>query len=238
MIGALRSLCLFVPANLLWMALSRRRIDPREKVAALLATLVALPLLLAVHLLAAELGWWNFNAEGGTLAGLPVDVWAGWAILWGPVPLLLAPHLRWFELAVIAFLFDLVFMPQLAPLLSLNPRTWLIGEAAAIVLCLLPVQIFARHTRDDTHIRWRVIVQALAFAGFIVAIPLLALSEYLARPIPPMALFALAPGLLGWAAAMEFASRGHGTPVPMDPPRTLVVTGAYAYVRNPMQLSM
>src|SRR5207344_1561015 len=33
-----------------------------------------------------------------------------------------------------------------------------------------------------------------------------------------------------------FATRGRGTPAPFDPPRLLVVRGAYRYVRNPMYI--
>lgn len=40
------------------------------------------------------------------------------------------------------------------------------------------------------------------------------------------------------AAVSELACRGGGTPYPFDPPGTLVTTGPYAYVANPMQLSM
>jgi protein-S-isoprenylcysteine O-methyltransferase Ste14 len=36
-----------------------------------------------------------------------------------------------------------------------------------------------------------------------------------------------------WCAA-DFVRKGHGTPAPLDPPRELVVTGLYHYVRNPM----
>ena len=32
----------------------------------------------------------------------------------------------------------------------------------------------------------------------------------------------------------DFARRGRGTPVPTDPPKELVVTGFYRYVRNPI----
>jgi hypothetical protein len=44
-------------------------------------------------------------------------------------------------------------------------------------------------------------------------------------------------GVVGLTAVQEFVTRGHGTPVPFDPPGRLVTTGVYAYVRNPMQLS-
>ena len=45
-------------------------------------------------------------------------------------------------------------------------------------------------------------------------------------------------GLMGASAVQEFAQRGGGTPIPFDPPRRLVTSGPYAYVANPMQLSM
>jgi protein-S-isoprenylcysteine O-methyltransferase Ste14 len=40
------------------------------------------------------------------------------------------------------------------------------------------------------------------------------------------------------ACIVEFARRGRGTLSPVDPPRHLVVSGLYQYVRNPMYLSV
>ena len=44
--------------------------------------------------------------------------------------------------------------------------------------------------------------------------------------------------LIGAAAmlwcAWDFTVKGRGTPAPIDPPRELVVSGLYRYVRNPM----
>src|SRR5690242_2104648 len=43
--------------------------------------------------------------------------------------------------------------------------------------------------------------------------------------------------LAGWCA-LAFAIRGLGTPAPFDPPRRLVVSGLYRFVRNPMYVGM
>jgi protein-S-isoprenylcysteine O-methyltransferase Ste14 len=43
--------------------------------------------------------------------------------------------------------------------------------------------------------------------------------------------------IVAWCA-LEFALRGHGTPAPFDPPRQLVVSGLYHFVRNPMYLGL
>jgi protein-S-isoprenylcysteine O-methyltransferase Ste14 len=57
-------------------------------------------------------------------------------------------------------------------------------------------------------------------------------------------------GLLGWLAlpfwvtgtltilrcSIDIVRRGHGTPAHLDPPKTLLVTGPYRYVRNPIYL--
>ena len=40
------------------------------------------------------------------------------------------------------------------------------------------------------------------------------------------------------ACVWEFAWRGLGTPAPFDPPRALVVSGLYRYVRNPMYVGL
>jgi len=37
---------------------------------------------------------------------------------------------------------------------------------------------------------------------------------------------------------LDFTLMGRGTPVPMDPPRELVVTGFYRYVRNPIYVGV
>lgn len=44
--------------------------------------------------------------------------------------------------------------------------------------------------------------------------------------------------VVGLPSIWEFAWRGLGTPAPFDPPRKLVITGPYRFVRNPMYVGM
>ncbi|QBS39065.1 isoprenylcysteine carboxylmethyltransferase family protein [Nocardia sp. CS682] len=42
---------------------------------------------------------------------------------------------------------------------------------------------------------------------------------------------------LNYTCALNLAVRGHGTPVPIDPPTVFVAEGPYRYVRNPMYIA-
>ena len=63
------------------------------------------------------------------------------------------------------------------------------------------------------------------------------------RIIPPaLALLAIPFWAAGAAIILacfwEFLVRGKGTPAPIDPPRTLVVSGLYRHVRNPIYVGL
>lgn len=44
-------------------------------------------------------------------------------------------------------------------------------------------------------------------------------------------------GLVAWCVHL-FNRDGHGTPLPLDPPKRFVISGPYRYVRNPMILGV
>ncbi len=52
-----------------------------------------------------------------------------------------------------------------------------------------------------------------------------------------MALFACGAVIYFWCA-WDFASKGLGTPAPIDAPRVLVVKGLYRFTRNPMYVGV
>jgi len=240
--GSLYVAVLLTAAAWMW-----RRPGRRAFSGAVLAWFWNLPAVLALHLAADRLGWWNMKADGGVLLGMPVDVYLSWAWLWGAVPALAFPSLPIVVVAAIALAFDLALMPAAAPVLRLGPD-WLVGEGIGLALCLIPSQLLARWTDRDARLAGRAVLQVIAFSGLLLfVLPAVAIgvsdSAWLNpvdRPVWQISLWVqllMVPAIVGLSAVQEFVMRGGGTPVPFDPPQRLVVTGPYAYVRNPMQLS-
>ena len=87
-IAAVRFMGLYVPAVaaflIAFLRPHRKRIFP----AGMLGFVWTLPSLLAVQILNLHFGWWTFNALGGLFHGMPVDLYLGWAVLWGLLPIL------------------------------------------------------------------------------------------------------------------------------------------------------
>ncbi|MGW1372987.1 methyltransferase family protein [Streptomyces sp. NPDC002446] len=237
----IRAACLFGPLLATGAVVARRPPDRQTIAAAILATAWNAVWLPAVNLLAAQCAWWTFHADGGTAAGLPVDLLLGWALLWGALPALsgadriplplLAAALAWFDLAA---------MPLAHPVVQLGD-SWLVGEAVAVAVVLVPALLLARWTVRGQRLMVRAGAQMLLGGALMLALPLALIRPELpggtAGRALTVQLLAL-PLLLGAVAVREFAQRGGGTPLPYDPPRRLVTSGPYAYVRNPMQLSI
>ena len=212
------------------------------------ASLWNLTTLVLANLVALHMGWWTFNATGGLLLGLPFDVLLGWSVWWGAALFLLFGG-RYLLLALLTALWiDVVAMPRLTPLVQLG-NGWLWGEALVLSACCLPGWLIASFTARDVHVGWRAAAQAV-ITGILLFVMLPAvILEHSGRSVweamqwPAWQLSLvfnalLIPVVLGLAGSQEFAERGRGTPIPFDPPKHLVVTGPYAYVANPMQISV
>ncbi len=244
----LRAVVLLVPAAVsvaLWMW---RRPQGRQITGMCLATIWQLPPLLLLNAVAAEAGWWTFSAEGGLLWGVPMDLLAGWMLLWGAIPALAFPRANPIAIASGALLMDLIVIPLCRPVIDLSGR-WLLGEVLCIALALLPGIALSRWTVERRNLIGRSLLQAVGFAGLVVGVlPAVILSQtggsfdaLLARPAWQLSLGAQVLFLfaaLGLSAVQELADRGRGTPLPQDPTARLVHSGPYAYLANPMQLSV
>lgn len=242
-----RAASVYIAVMLTGVVWAWRRPTARDMAGAVLASLWNLPVVLALHLAAGHFGWWQFEAHGGLLLGMPVDLYLAWVWLWGAVFALAFPVLPLGAVLIVALAADLVLMPAAAPVVRLGPG-WMLGELAGLLAGLVPGQLLARWTTRDERLAERALLQVLAFTGLVLfVLPAMVIEgsggawlNPAAHPLWQLSLMAqilAVPALLGLTAVQEFVARGAGTPVPFDPPRRLVTTGVYAYVRNPMQLS-
>lgn len=243
-----RLMGLYIPVIIALLVVYLRPNQKRIFPAALLGFFWTLPSLLAVQLLNLQFGWWTFNTLDGLFRGMPVDLYLGWAVLWGILPILSfgTTGIAW--VSATFFGIDLILMPACAPVIALSHR-WFIGEFVALGLVLVPAQLFARWTLKDTQVKGRAMFHVLAAGGvFLFLIPEIVFAV---RPGHSWGALIFEPawlrslelqgiallGIIGVSAVQEFAIRGRGTPIPYDPPKQLVVSGLYRYIANPMQLS-
>jgi len=244
----IRSASLYAPLlAATYLILARRTRLTRQSAVLLTGFCWCLPSLLFLQMLNLRFHWWSFHVQGGLIRSMPVDLYLGWAVLWGILPQLLLPRQRlWIVIAVFAS-FDLTVMPAFAPVVELS-RQWLVGELAAIGIVLLPAQFFARTTRDASRLPVRIWFHVLMFGGVLMFLPAEIFAAMTGRDVwaavrnAPSWLrgmelqLLLLPAFGAVSATLEFARRGLGTPIPYDPPKRLVVSGFYRYLANPMQV--
>jgi protein-S-isoprenylcysteine O-methyltransferase Ste14 len=243
----LRILMWVIPLGLTYLLLLVRRPTLRLLTATLLGLAWNLWAVLGVNALAVDRGFWKFSSELPAFMGIPVELWAGWLLLWGAVAPLVASRQSLASTLVGFFWLDLIVMPSLAPSVVLS-SSWLAGELIALLVALLPGLLIFRWTVAETNLRGRASLQVIGAGGILLWLvpsiafevnggwgPVLDLPVWRLALVSQLLLLAAVPGV---RAVMEFVQIGNGTPLPYDAPDRLVTSGPYSYVRNPMQVSM
>jgi protein-S-isoprenylcysteine O-methyltransferase Ste14 len=223
----------------------RARFNKRMLIGALFAFLYGTGVVFVTHMVAIRLGWWHYGGDVLMLQGLPVDIWFGGALLFGPVLYLAFPNVApfWLVLPIIVGLHGTVFS-SLRPLVIAGPG-WLAGVVLVFIIAHLPALYLARWTARDERLPLRAGLLAFGYGcvAFIV-IPSLILhctgGQWGLDTIAPWRLIAgvllcLPLIVMGLTAVQMFAVHGQGTAIPLDPTKRLVGAGIFAYLTNPMQ---
>ena len=182
------------------------------------------------------------------LLGFPVDLYIGWVLLWGTLPALLLTRASFAFILLALFGVDLLLMPLGQPVIQLG-SSWLFGEAFGLALCAVPALLPARWTTKDSRLGSRIALIGLGIVGLVFGAMTATILDgtggswnlLLERPLWLTGIFLqllAIPAVTGLTAVQEFAVRGLGTPIPFDPPKRLVTSGIYGYLRNPMQVSV
>lgn len=245
-VATLRGAAVLVPALLvaaLWLVTP----SVRARAAAVLAVLWNAVALLVINAAAVRAGWWAFGTDGSMWAGVPVDVIIGWALLWGAVPVLMAPWVNPLLSVSVLIGGDVFTMGALRPLVELH-HDWWAGELLAVAVCLLPGGVLGWATAQRRLLPVRATLQVVMFGAVLLfVVPTVAFvytdtswAAAVAAVGGPVDLLLLQVGaavaIIALRAVADFVQRG-GTPFPWDPPSRLVTAGPYAYVANPMQVS-
>ncbi len=238
----------------------------REFPQAVMAVWTQLSVGILLDYVVVRLGFWAYRPMPFTLYGIPIDLHLEWGLVWSFFLTWLYSKLRRFWRGprfVILYLavwtavtvgFDAVVAGQMLFLSHANSRWWM---ADTVFLCVVQgITLGVYHTGlfpspRPFWRRWACCARSTLYVVSIASVFYILLPQVVltlthseqVRPLVdlrnPLLFLALSavPFALGAWAILAFAYPGFGTPLPLDPPRKLVVTGPYAYVRNPMQIA-
>ena len=245
-IETLRPLVALSAVGWLAIGLVGRNYSPKRSALALVGVLWSVVGVVTVDIVAARLDWWHYLGDAPQLGETPVDVLLVWAVVWGGMPLVVLDVVRPIAAATVLAILDLLLVPKLNSIVDLGVYWW-IGEAALIALVLIPGLFLLMWMQTGTRLWTRTaMIVGLLSAFMMWIVPILA-AELTGIPVRPawsgrawllwLQIMSV-PATLGVSAVIELAMRGGGTPYPWDPTLWVVSSGPYAYVSNPMQLSM
>jgi len=217
----------------------------RKNAAALLAAAWALPSAALAGFLTMQLDAWTVPSSTLLLLGSPAIVLFDRALVWGWAFAFFADRVSLVRLAFLGVLLDLM-LPLDRVSYQPSPQ-FLFAEALAVGVCLLPAQLFARWTRERSHLTARNMMHLCFHSALLLGIWPLLITQFLGGNWHAWAerssetnkfylQFLIIPCVALISAMQEFHGSGRGTPMPHDAPPRLVTTGIYSYVANPMQI--
>jgi protein-S-isoprenylcysteine O-methyltransferase Ste14 len=237
-------------SGMVWLLSQSSLLTERKRNAAIVGGLIYVLAATTAELILTHLGISRYVFANYVYQGVPLDVELCYAAVWGTGLCLmwesawpLIRPLLFLSAVALASVFDQWGL-RTGNLLAAPAANWIYYDVGLHTLLPGLALYFYYLVDENRGLTLRCVTYALGyFLLFYFLLPSLILSvtqtewslsvERWRWVILAMAVSAV-PG--GWAAG-QYAVSGRGTPLPLDPTSRLIVTGPYAFVRNPMQLS-
>lgn len=179
--SGLRVVCLFFPTVIAYVMLYAQPITVRHLTGVFLSTLWCFVILLFLNIGIVQLGAWSFNVRNiYSWAGVPVDLILGWAVLWGAIPLLYPGRSRPWVWVCAFFIFDILFMPHLAPAIQLaqGSSAWVGWDALCLAVAFVPAWYLGQWTRHRKMLYVRSFLQMILYVLIINVMVAMALLHF------------------------------------------------------------